>query len=247
MFQKKTPKSEEAYRSIYVAHNPHTVPLTNRKWPNRIRIVSVDPGVTHFAIRVEERNIKHNDVITTLFYDKVGLKKEEQELDNDNVSKIFTFIQDFLDKNKELFKTCHIILIEKQLPINYRATRMSQHVLTYFMVLLKNELTLPCFLEVSPTLKGKQLGSPPNINERGLKQWAIEKGTELLTMRNDKVGLQVLQRKINGRKEKKDDLADTILQIEAIFSYFGWPITQKIVTLNIKPTIIKPPRLSIIN
>ncbi|MBA3284292.1 MAG: hypothetical protein H0U27_04445, partial [Nitrosopumilus sp.] len=177
MFQKKTPKSEEAYKSIYVAHNPHTVPLTARKWPNRIRIISIDPGVTHFALRVEERNIRHNDVISTLFYDKVGLKKEEQELDGDNVSQIFTFIQEFLDRNKELFKTCHMVLVEKQLPINYRAVRMSQHVLTYFMVLLKNGENLATFYEIAPTLKGRQLGSPPNINERGLKLWATEKAT----------------------------------------------------------------------
>ncbi len=32
---------------------------------------------------------------------------------------------------------------------------------------------------------------------------------------------------------KKDDLADTVCQIEALFSYFEWPLTQKVVKLNL--------------
>ena len=134
MFQKRTPKTQEPYRSVYVCHNPHTIPLSERKWPDRIRIISIDPGVTHYAIRVEERNVKKVDIITTIFYDKVGLKKDEQELTNDNESLLFTFIQRFLDDNKEKFIGCHMVIIEKQLPINYRAVRMSQHTLTYFMM-----------------------------------------------------------------------------------------------------------------
>ena len=239
MFQKRTPKTQEPYRSVYVCHNPHTIPLSERKWPDRIRIISIDPGVTHYAIRVEERNVKKIDIITTIFYDKVGLKKDEQELTSDNESLLFTFIQKFLDDNKEKFIGCHMVIIEKQLPINYRAVRMSQHTLTYFMILLKNRPELAMFFEVAPTLKGKELGAPPNINEKGLKLWAVEKARELLTIREDKVGLAILNRTVGGKKEKKDDISDSLIQIEALFSFFGWPLTQKIqkVTLNIiRPT-----------
>lgn len=227
MFHKKTPKSEEPYKSIYVCHNPHTTLLNLRKWPDRIRIISIDPGITHFAIRVEERSIKSVGPITTLLFEKIGLKKDEQELSEDLVSPIYTFVLNFLDKHKELFKTCHMVLIEKQLPINYRAVRMSQNTLTYFMMLMKNkEPELPMFFEVAPILKGRELGVPPNLNERGLKLWAVDKAKELLTMRDDKVGLAVLNRKIKGKTEKKDDLSDSVLMIEALFSYFGWSLTQ---------------------
>lgn len=233
---RKTPKSESAYKSVYVSHNPHTVSLEKRRWPERIRIISVDPGVTHYAIRVEERNIRADGAIITLLHDKVGLKKEEQELDEGFVSKIFTFITNFLDNHKELFLTCHMVIIEKQLPINYRAVRMSQHTLTYFMVLLKNiEPNLAMFYEVAPQLKGKELGVPPNTNEKGLKQWAVVKALEILTDRGDTKGLEVLNRKVNKKKEKKDDLSDTVLQIEALFSHFGWPLTKKVLTLRSVP------------
>jgi hypothetical protein len=233
MYQKKIPKSQEAYKSVYICHNPHTVSLTERKWPDRIRIISVDPGITSFSVRVEERNIRRVDTIKTLLYDKVGLKKEEQELTNDNESKIYSFIQTFLDQHVELFRTCHMVIIEKQLPINYRCVRISQHTLTYFMILLKNIIpSLAMFFEVAPTLKGRELGAG-NLNEKGIKLWSVEKARELLITREDKFGLSVLDRKINGKKEKKDDLSDTLVQIEALFSHMGWPLTQKIETVQL--------------
>ena len=234
MFQRRTPKTQQPYKSVYVGHNPHMVSLHKRKWPDRIRVISVDPGVTHYAIRVEERNIKRDDIIKTLLYDKIGLKKDEQELDKDNVCPVYSYISNYLDQYRELFKTCHMVIIEKQLPVNYRAVRMSQHTLTYFTILLKDiEPQLAMFFEVNPTLKGRELGVPPNLNERGLKLWAVDKTRELLTDRNDVEGLEILNRKVKGRKEKKDDLADVVCQIEALFSYFDWPLTKKIVKLKL--------------
>lgn len=249
MYHPKAKKSEQSFKNILLAHNPHNISLSCRKWPERIRIISVDPGCTYYALRVESRNIKRDENIETLLFEKVGLSKEEQEPDQDNATKIFTFIQDFLDNHKELFLTCHIVLIEKQLPINYRAVRMSQHTLTYFMVLLKNkEPELPMFIEVAPTLKGRELGAG-NLNEKGIKQWSVTKAIELLTIREDKKGLEVMNRKIKGRKEKKDDLADSLIMIESVCSVFGWPLTKpiKTVTLNIKPVFseTKKPKLII--
>ena len=236
MYQRKTPKSQQPYKSDYIGHNPHTISITEQKWPDRIRIISIDPGVTHYAIRVEERNIKHNDVIKTLHFDKVGLKKDEQNLSIDNVCPVYSFIENYLDKYLELFKTCHMVIIEKQLPVNYKAVRMSQHSLTYFMIHLKNIYpNLPLIFEVKPQLKGRELGVPPNLNERGLKLWAVEKARELLHDRADYDGLEVLNRKdpITKRKEKKDDLSDTVCQIEAVCNIFGWPLTQKTLKLEI--------------
>jgi hypothetical protein len=244
MYQRKTPKSEQPYNSVYVAHNPHTISLSEREWPDTIRIISIDPGVTNFAIRVEERNVKTPGPIKTLHFDKIGLKKDEQELSKDLVCPVYSFITTYLDKYLDLFKTCHMVIIEQQLPVNYRAVRMSQHSLAYFMIHLKDiKPQLAMFFEVKPQLKGRELGAPPTLNERGIKSWAVEKARELLTDRGDKVGLDILDRKdpITKRKEKKDDLSDTVCQIEALFSYLKWPLTQKIVTLSIKPTPkIKP-------
>ena len=236
MYQRKTPKSQQPYKSDYIGHNPHTISLSKQKWPDRIRIISIDPGVTHYAIRVEERNIKRNDVIKTLHFDKVGLKKDEQLLTDDNLCPVYSFIENYLDKYLDLFKTCHVVIIEKQLPVNYKAVRMSQHTLTYFMIHLKNiSPTLPLIFEIKPQLKGRELGVPPNLNERGLKLWAVEKARELLMDRSDYEGLEVLDRKdpLTKRKEKKDDLSDTVCQIEAFCSIFSWPLTEQTIELKI--------------
>jgi len=244
MYQRKTPKTQEAYKSVYVGHNPHTIPLTERKWPDRIRVISIDPGVTHYAIRVEERNMKTVGPITTIHFDKIGLAKDKQELSEDLVCAMYSYVSNYLDQYLELFKTCHMVIIEKQLPINYRAVRMSQHTLTYFMTHLKNiKPNLAMFFEVNPQLKGRQLGAPASLNEKGIKTWSVEKAFELLNDRNDQKGLEVMMRKDprNKRKEKKDDLADVINQAEALFSYFGWPVTQKVVKINPKPVPVPVP------
>ncbi len=236
MFGATTPKTQKPYKSVYVAHDPHTVSIENREWPDRIRIISVDPGVTHYAIRVEERSRSTVGPIKTLHFDKVGLKKDDQELSTDLVCPVYSFISNYLDEHLELFKTCHMVIIEKQLPKNYRALRMSQHTLSYFMITLKNiEPQLAIIMEIKPQLKGRELGVPPNLNERGLKLWATVKARELLEERNDLEGLRIMDRKdpITNRKEKKDDLSDTVCQIEAMFSYFGWPLTQEVVKLSL--------------
>lgn len=228
MYQRKTPKSQKPYNSVYVSHNPHTVSLNKRKWPKRIRIISIDPGWTYYAIRVEERNPSKPGEIKTLHFDKIGLKKDEQNLSDDLICPMYTYITNYLDKYLDLFKTCHVVIIEKQLPVNYKAVRMSQHTLTYFMTHLKNiEPNLAMFFEVNPKLKGKELGAPPHLNERGIKLWAIEKAKDLLDMREDKIGLDIMNRKDprTKRKEKKDDLADTVCQIEAFFSHMNWQLT----------------------
>lgn len=239
MYQRKTPKTQQPYKSVYIGHNPHTIPLTRRKWSDRIRVISIDPGTTHYAIRVEERNIRGVGPITTLHFNKIGLKKDDQELSSDLVCPVYSFVANYLDNYLDLFKTCHVVIIEKQLPVNYRAVRMSQHTLSYFMIHLKNiEPNLAMLFEVKPQLKSRELGAPPNLNERGVKLWAVEKARELLIDRNDHKGLEVLDRKdpITKRKEKKDDLSDTVCQAEALFSYFGWPLTQQVIKLDLNQT-----------
>ena len=117
------------------------------------------------------------------------------------------------------------------MPFNYKATRIAQHTLTFFMIQLKNLPQLPMIFEIDSKLKGKELDAPKTLNKNGLKEWAVQIATQLLKQRNDNKGLDILY-----SNRKKDDLADTLCQIEAFFSYFGWPLTSEIM----------PPQLNII-
>lgn len=233
MYAPKIPKTQQPHKGPYIAYNPHTLDLSTRKWPNKIRIISVDPGISNFCIRVEERGLRKYCQIKTLLYHKLHLRKDEQELTDDYVCHYYTKLSHFLNQHLNLFKSCHMVIIEKQMPFNYRAVRISQHTLTYFMLHLQDvEGILAMIFEVDAKLKGKELGASSHLNSKGLKAWAVEKATELLTDRGDEESLAIL---VKNRK-KADDLADTVCQIEALFSYNGWLTTQKPVSLSLANT-----------
>lgn len=244
MYGQKIPKSQKPHKSsTYIAYNPHTTSLLERDWENKIRIISVDPGISNFCIRVEERGYNKYENIKTLLFVKMHLRKDEQELTEDFVCGYYTVLTNFLNEHLELFKTCHIVLIEKQLPFNYRAVRISQHVLTYFMIHLKDiKPNLAMIFEIDSKLKGRELGASTHLNAKGIKYWAVEKATELLTDRGDVEALEILKK----NKRKADDLADTVCQIEAFFSLNDWPVTQKFITLNLPKVGSKILQLKII-
>lgn len=229
MYGNKIPKSQTDYKVPLVAYNTHTVPVTERKWKNKIRIISIDPGITNFCIRVEERGIKNYFHPRTLLYEKFRLKKDDHQLQEDFVCNVYGKLTCFLDQHIELYKTCHIVLIERQMPFNYKAVRISQHALSYFMLHLRNIVpNMAQIFEVDSKLKGRELGASNHLNKRGLKAWAVDEATRLLKIRNDRQGLDIL-----SRERKKDDLADTVCQIEALFQYLGYPKTQESIQLTL--------------
>lgn len=232
MYRPKAPKSQQSDKTPYTAYNPHSVRLTDDRWDDYdyYRVVSIDPGTKNFAIRVEKRpKIADDFQIKTELYERLRLT---DGVDEEMQCSIYTVLTDFLDEHLHLFLDCHYIIIERQLMQNYRTVRISQHVLTYFMIKLKDKPSLPIILEIDPKLKGKQLGAPKGITERQLKQWSVEKATELLGWRGDSLALD----KLKKSKTKADDLADTVCQIEAVFSYLGLPVTLPPVKLEL-PTV----------
>jgi len=226
MYRAKIPKSQQADKTPYTAYNPHTIPISERNWSEPfVRIISIDPGTKNFCIRVEERpKDPTSGLIKGLLYERLTLTNQ---LNEEMLYSVYDVLTEFLDNHLDLFLTCHIVIMERQVPLNYRAVRISQHALSYFMFKLKNNPLLPLIMEIDSKLKGKQLGAPQGINENQLKKWSVQKATELLTIRRDEFSLTKLR-----KATKKDDLADTVCQIEALFSYLQWPLTQA-------PSIIK--------
>src|SRR5438105_8963608 len=96
------------------------------------------------------------------------------------------------------------------------------------MILTKDNPNLPSIYEVSPKLKGEYLGAPKKISEKDLKLWSVNKAIEICKLRNDKYSLEAIE-----KIKKKDDLADTITQVEALFGYIG----VSVVTENINTGI----------
>ena len=242
-------KTESPDKTPYTVYYPHTVQVSERKWNQPYyQVVSIDPARKNYAMRIERRY--NNGWITPIVFDKVSIEAIDI-LGGVTVHNTYQVLTSFLDKYREFYDDCHFIVVERQLPQNYRATRIAQHTISYFSLRLHDKPLLPSIVEIDPKLKGKVLGAPKGINDKQLKTWAIEVARRLLTLRRDDFSLQVL----DSFRNKQDDLSDTVCQVEALFICWGLPETVappvtgpdsntldsvKPVTLQLTPNIVIP-------
>lgn len=227
MYGKQTPKFEKHKKLPYLIHDPHTISLTNRKWEEYRRFVSIDPGGLRknnsrsFALRIEKRPMDSNgEIISEIFEVVKFIHPDDEYLKQNSISQIYSRITVYLNRYKEYYFKSHVIIIEQQPPINTQSVRVMQHVISYFTILLANAKLLPLIIEIDNTLKTGMLNSPPNLNENGKKIWSIEMANIILRLRGDKTSIKIM-----NENKKKDDLADSILQIEALCMIHGWPST----------------------
>jgi hypothetical protein len=242
-FRKKTPKGEMPDKNLFTIFNPHTRDLNERQWTQGYyQVVSIDPAVKNMGFRIERRY--PDGRILPLAYtrrnffvappvDDAGKPVVEASM----VYETYELATRFLDEFEPMFMQSHIVIIERQVPQNYKAVRFSQHIISYFTLKLKNNPLLPIIVEVDNKLKSRQLGAPRGIGERQVKMWLVEKAKELLQMRQDTWSLNLLT-----KERKKDDLADVICQVEAFFSYMGLPVTVPVSTAptTSRLTIVTP-------
>lgn len=174
-----------------------------------IRVASIDPALKNFALRVEDRDVATGEVKTLVFTRKT-------------LGQEFPAAQVELIKLLNLFKSvlvdCHFVVMERQLPYNYRAVRISQVALTWFMIFCMDNEPLTRIYEVAPQLKSDMLPAPPKLSAREVKTWSKQEAIKILTLRRDTVALAELK----GAR-KTDDLADTVCQIEAFFIHQKLP------------------------
>ena len=223
MYTQKVPKTQKADSTPYTVYDFHgedVVSLRRDSWSfmDYYQITSIDPANVSLAIRVEKRY--KSGRIETVALTKWNVKSTDTDnpLDN-NFYKANMALQEMLP----LFRESHIIVIERQLHINYKAVRISQHIITFMMVKLFRVPSYPMIFEVDPKLKSKVFNAG-RLDAREVKKWAVEKAIELLEARNDTAGLDIM----NAIKGKKDDVADTIVQIEALARTIGLPVTPEI-------------------
>lgn len=218
-FGLKISKGESPDKTPYTIYYPHSIAVTERKWnQGYYQVVSIDPARKNYAMRIERRY--DNGLIVPIMFDKVKIESIET-VDENTICKTYEVLTEFLNKYSKFYEECHFIIVERQLPQNYKATRIAQHTISYFSIKLCNNKLLPAIIELDPKIKGKMLNAPKGITDKQLKSWAIVKARELLTIRSDKFSLGVL----DCFKNKQDDLSDTVCQIEALFMLWGLPLT----------------------
>lgn len=217
MYPKKIPKSEKPDNSDYTIHHCHSTQEPKNWYEKRdfIRVMSIDPGKRNFCFRIEMRNLISGK-ITPEVYERIDLIGT---LVDGRV--IVDFINNnaliILDTYISLILNCDLVIIERQMATNYKMVRFSQHVITYLMVKLRDNSLKTVIMEIDSKMKTKILKAPKGLGAKEVKKWSIERALEILTLRNDQNSLMI----INKAKTKKDDLADTVVQIEAVFIRMG--------------------------
>jgi len=217
MFSEKSKVTDD--KKNYIIYYPYPCYQFPKYTPETgYQTTSIDPGIKNFAIRIEKWY--DNQSPQMIHFEKIDFRK--YGLTNQHMSEIGTTglnpqilsaATEFLTKILDLIKQSNIIIIERQLAVNYKSSRLFQHIIT-FLCLYAPMFPVDCVIaDVNPKLKGKQLKAPPNINKPGLKKWSVEKACQILQDRNDIPSLRIMT-----LSKKKDDLSDTVIQMEAFMS-----------------------------
>jgi len=188
---------------IRTYRNPETFPETDF-----VKYVSIDPAIKNFVMRIETR--KGTEIEANLFeLVKLGSGKKEK------IETILTNLQSYLDSVLHLLSDVRLVVIETQMD-KTPMIKIQYYLLGFFM-------NCPLFfntiiLEISPKLKGKALGCSKGLNKYALKKWSVEKAKEICERNGDIASLEILKAHKKSKKNelKDDDLADTVIMLEAV-------------------------------
>lgn len=183
----------------------------------KIRVVSIDPGSKNLAISMEtrykrKRKSKYcNRIVTYGIY-----LAEFESKTSKNDCGIYRKMKKYLDTFIDFIKKVDIVFVEAQMPNAYLPLRISQHLITYFMMVCKEDAAI---VQISTQMKAKYLGCRL---KKDLKKASVSKCQELLAKREDD-GMSMF----NTGKSRRHDKADTIVQSEAFFVFFQLGMSMK--------------------
>jgi len=211
MFTRKPSKREQCKKEKVIWYNTSTYPEQYWSSNTYYRVVSIDPGIVNFCIRIEDR-YKDGRILT------VFTEKKQYKLDQGDIMLIYQDLLSYLGTLLEYTWTAHYCIIERQMAVNYQSTRISQHIITYFLMLYSQSPVMPIVLEIDSKAKYSMLDAPGILNDKALKKWGQDKAKELLAQRGEHELIEYINgtRGVRGQK-KQDDLCDVIIQAEAFF------------------------------
>ena len=197
--------------SIWVYKDPKII-----SQEDSLKYISIDPADKHFTVRVELRH-RETQKVKLVFCE---VKKFRSKNENVAVNRILIQLNEYLGSILEYTKGAYMILVERQLPKNYHAVRISQHVLSYFVV--NQDFGSSIVIEVDSRLKTKIFGFGSNT-EYKTKRLAVKKAKELCVEHDDMESLKMIEdNKPNKKLEKKDDdISDVIVMLEAVLIFLS--------------------------
>ena len=224
---KKTPKHQEPDKCLYTIYHPFKASSEARAWAgDSYKFFSIDPSIKNFGLRTEIRSHDGKN-ISTVSTSRTSLEPPcvrkpknappvKEKAPTSVVCDIYEKTDVLLNSEIENIRTSHFIIMERQIPRNYKAVRLSQHVLDFICEKVRDSPLMPIIIELDSKVKARYLGCPRGLNERQTKLWLIEKAIQLLDWRGDKETANLIR-----TVKKKDDLADTVCQIEGFCKLNG--------------------------
>ena len=155
-------------------------------------VISVDPAAKNFAIFIQQRK----PVNKTLVLEKFP------------PFSTFTELTENLERYREIYERCDLLIIERQLPRNYTAVRIAQHVMSYFLIKFRCAI-----VEVDAKLKNRLIRNQAGQDaaqgkQKSIKQQSIDYAKSICDPET---------RAMIEKYKKQDDLCDAICQCEAVF------------------------------
>lgn len=208
-------------------------------------VISFDIGKKNFAFYIEELNpqdLKFDTVLKNRFnVDKSPTEEYQQVLEtffksgerkffanydltkgnkDATIQQLCEEMNNVLDENEFFIDKVDVVLIEKQMSfgkaINLTAIKLAQHCMSYFVCKYGNYkqiLEFPAYHKTQvlgcAKVKSKN-GKYKTIDKPARKKWCIMKALDIFELRNDTDGIILLD-----SHKKKDDLADTLCQLQA--------------------------------
>jgi len=228
--RKANVKDDYADYIIYYPYPCHQLPPIGCDIPDEgCQTISIDIGYVNFAIRIETRY--RTGYIKPIYFNKIDFTQYDNTPKKNETTginpQILTAVLDLLKTLLSIMQESRIVGIERQLGINYKASRIFQHVLTFFMLYAPSFKYSCIVMDINPKLKGQLLGCPKGLRGYDLKQWSIERAIEILGWRNDLVSIEIIRKDRGRSKTKGDDLSDTVNQMEAWFILNKGIVTQQ--------------------
>jgi len=144
----------------------------------------------------------------------------------------FYNLTDLLDTYSSFFDKCSVFQIELQMSFGKRrnpmAVKLAQHTYSYFAIRYgrfgKKIVEFPAYYKTQvlgcEKIAGKKYKNGKTkwvaIDQRSRKKWSVEKATSILEHRGEHSTIENIK-----SKTKKDDLADTLTQLQAFkYLYF---------------------------
>lgn len=206
------------------------------EWYKTLKIASIDPGITHFCLRIEERTgdtFKTLKLFKTDIGDRTKLKRKTVSNNMDQNTRladgaeiiipddkcysaftepmrVYPRMTQLLNSMKDELLSCDLIIVESQVKVNYKMTRLGQHIIGHLINL--NIVNPRPFLlvEVDPKLKSRLASTKPD----NVKKWSVEYARNLAEKVGDTAGLALL-----NMRGKTNDFADTLVQVEGFMRY----------------------------